>query len=332
VLCTFSSKNYSCGFRPPVGQCHMVNQVWPPEHLSFPDDNNLDIIFFEGNVMRDCADTWIQRHKPGVCWPRDWLPQHLGRGIRVFLLNYRIADGFASVVDDLQRRLVSSNLSGEGGWHRPIVLVGHSLGGIVMKHLVVELDRKAQSFTQLPNLTDRREIDRATVSKSFLKCLRGCFFYSVPHGGLVVTTDLRLVTNVFGEFISEKSLRDKFFQDLSMGSKSLEELSADFAEADRYGSDADNVRQIKLSALLEGKNFTGERLIPEKSMQTFVGEFKTLLDSDHTDITQPIRQEHPIYKQLLEFLLSIQKSEKIQPVASVDQFHGLYRRWFTFCS
>lgn len=147
-----------------------------------------------------------------------------------------------------------SNLSGEGGWHRPIVLVGHSLGGIVMKHLVVELDRKAQS---LPNLTDRREIDRATVSKSFLKCLRGCFFYSVPHGGLVVTKNLRLVTNVFGEFISEESLRVKFFQDLSMGSKSLEELSADFAEACRYGSDADNVGQIKLSALLEGKNFTG---------------------------------------------------------------------------
>lgn len=147
-----------------------------------------------------------------------------------------------------------SKLSGEGGWHRPIVLVGHSLGGIVMKHLVVELDRKAQS---LPNLSDRKEIDRAKVSKSFLECLRGCFSYSVPHGGLVVTKDLRLVTNVFGEFISEESLRVKFFQDLSMGSKSLEKLSAEFAEADRYGSDADNVGQIKLSALLEGKNFTG---------------------------------------------------------------------------
>ena len=146
-----------------------------------------------------------------------------------------------------------SELSGEGGWHRPIVLVGHSLGGIVMKHLVVELDRKAQS---LPNLSDRKEIDRAKLSKSFLQCLRGCFSYSVPHGGLV-TKDLRLVTNVFGEFISEESLRVEFFQDLSMGSESLEKLSAEFAEADRYGSDPDNVRQIKLSALLEGKNFTG---------------------------------------------------------------------------
>lgn len=107
VLCSFGSKNYLCGFRPPVEQCHMVNQVWPPEHLSFPDDNNLDIIFFEGNVMRDCADTWIQRRKPGVCWPRDWLPQHLGRGIRVFLLNYRIADGFGHVVENLQKHLVS---------------------------------------------------------------------------------------------------------------------------------------------------------------------------------------------------------------------------------
>lgn len=148
---------------------------------------------------------------------------------------------------------ICSDLSGEGGWHRPIVLVGHSLGGIVMKHLVVELHRKARS---LPSLRDTKEIDRAKLSKSFLECLWGCFSYSVPHGGLV-TKDLRLVTNVFGEFISEESLRIKFFQDLSMGSESLEKLSAEFAEAGRYGSDANNVGQIKLSALLEGKNFTG---------------------------------------------------------------------------
>lgn len=88
-------------------QLHIVNQVWPLEHFPFPKDNNLDIIFFEGNVMIDCADTWIQRGKPGVCWPRDWLPQDLGESIRVFLLNYRIADGFGHVVENLQKHLVS---------------------------------------------------------------------------------------------------------------------------------------------------------------------------------------------------------------------------------
>ena len=54
-----------------------------------------------------CKDTWVQRGKPDVWWPRDWLPKDLGDDIRVLLLEYSISDdGVEAVVQRLQMLLV----------------------------------------------------------------------------------------------------------------------------------------------------------------------------------------------------------------------------------
>ena len=91
-----------------------MNQVWPlvdPLDPSKPNVAKVDVIFFEGNVGRrkdmSCKDTWVQRGKPNVWWPRDWLPQDLGGDIRVLLLEYSISDdGVEGILDQLQRLLV----------------------------------------------------------------------------------------------------------------------------------------------------------------------------------------------------------------------------------
>lgn len=69
------------------------------------------MIFFEGNVGRrkdlSCKDTWVQRGKPNVMWPGDWLPKDLGVDIRVLLLEYSISEaGVEGVLDELHRLLV----------------------------------------------------------------------------------------------------------------------------------------------------------------------------------------------------------------------------------
>ena len=86
-----------------------MNQMGPP-NLDI-SSSKLDVIFFEGNVgtRKDmsCKDTWVQRGKPNVWWPRDWLPKDLGGDIRVLLLEYSISDeGIEGVLDQLQRLLV----------------------------------------------------------------------------------------------------------------------------------------------------------------------------------------------------------------------------------
>jgi hypothetical protein len=93
-------------------QGYLVNPVWPLESTS---ETKLDVIFFEGNVGRrkhlSCKDTWVQRGvqrgKPVIWWPRDWLPKDFKGEIRVLLLEYSISEaGVEGVVDELQRVLV----------------------------------------------------------------------------------------------------------------------------------------------------------------------------------------------------------------------------------
>ena len=90
-------------------QAYLVNQMGSPNLDA--SDSKLDVIFFKRNVGRrkdmSYEDTWVQRDKPNVWWPRDWLPKDLGGEIRVLLLKYSISDdGVEGVLDQLQRLLV----------------------------------------------------------------------------------------------------------------------------------------------------------------------------------------------------------------------------------
>lgn len=63
-------------------------------------------------------------------------------------------------------------------WNCPIVLIGHSFGGLVLKSLVVEAKKISIRYAE-DDLT-RAAVDHA---KAFLNNVRGVVFYAVPHGG-----------------------------------------------------------------------------------------------------------------------------------------------------
>ncbi|CAK9870265.1 unnamed protein product, partial [Sphagnum jensenii] len=66
----------------------------------------------------------------------------------------------------------------ENLWCAPIVLVGHSFGGLVIKSLVVEIKRRMNQKTS-------NDIDVTTNarSKDFYDNLTGVIFYGTPHEG-----------------------------------------------------------------------------------------------------------------------------------------------------
>jgi hypothetical protein len=70
----------------------------------------------------------------------------------------------------LVQQLISHSKVGLGA--RPVVLVGHSLGGIVLKQLFIEAAKQAASHTQ-----------QSTRCADFVTKLAGVFFYATPHGG-----------------------------------------------------------------------------------------------------------------------------------------------------
>ncbi len=64
-------------------------------------------------------------------------------------------------------------------WHHPIVLIGHSFGGLVLKSLVVKLKRRLA----IENATDSWSKATVQCAKVFLSNVRGVAFYAVPHAG-----------------------------------------------------------------------------------------------------------------------------------------------------
>jgi hypothetical protein len=64
-------------------------------------------------------------------------------------------------------------------WHQPIVLIGHSFGGLVLKSLVVQLVKAST----IKNPTNSLSEVKVQCAKMFLKNVRGVVFYSVPHAG-----------------------------------------------------------------------------------------------------------------------------------------------------
>jgi len=63
-------------------------------------------------------------------------------------------------------------------WGRPIILIGHSFGGLVIKSLVVEVGKRTSATTQ-----NDFDIKIKMNCTRFLENLSGIVFYSVPHSG-----------------------------------------------------------------------------------------------------------------------------------------------------
>jgi triacylglycerol esterase/lipase EstA (alpha/beta hydrolase family) len=66
----------------------------------------------------------------------------------------------------------------ENLWCAPIVLVGHSFGGLVIKSLVVEIKRHMNQKT-----SNDMDVTTNARSKDFYYNLTGVIFYGTPHEG-----------------------------------------------------------------------------------------------------------------------------------------------------
>jgi len=63
-------------------------------------------------------------------------------------------------------------------WCAPIVLVGHSFGGLIIKSLVVEIKRCMNQKT-----SNDMDLTMNEISKDFYDNLIGVIFYGTPHEG-----------------------------------------------------------------------------------------------------------------------------------------------------
>ena len=163
--------------------------IYDLSYINSPEDPNqprdqMDIVFFHGLQPFCYKDayktTWISPTNNEL-WPGTWLAQHFPRA-RVLSVSYNsLAIYSREDLDDTATHLAQQLIVGAqvGGDGRPTVLVGHSLGGLVIKKICEEARRRSDE--------EREEIFGTFLRKS----LRGVFFYATPHGGAPLAATLK---------------------------------------------------------------------------------------------------------------------------------------------
>ncbi len=130
-------------------------------------------------------------------------------------------------------------------WIAPIVLVGYSFGGLVLKSLVV--DAHKHIYQKVANEYDIRT---KTNCKRFLENLKGTIFYGVPHTG----GPRELLEYFTWQFQEMNSINKKLIKaqpsllnDIESFNCQMEQLTVDFGHAIEAN--------INIYAFVEGKPF-----------------------------------------------------------------------------
>ncbi|KXX73725.1 Protein SERAC1 [Madurella mycetomatis] len=176
----------------------------------------IDIVAVHG-LSGHCVNSWTHYEKPGddttsTFWLRDLLPGKLPHArIMTFQYDAKIMgnENPYGVVDNAEKLLRDVRDHREEDPRRPIVFIGHSLGGIIIK-----------SAISTANTARENELyDIATATK-------GIVFFGTPHRGADSAKWLGSIANVVSALSNQRS--SKFIPILETHSEELLEISQDF--------------------------------------------------------------------------------------------------------
>ncbi|CAK9279426.1 unnamed protein product, partial [Sphagnum jensenii] len=201
----------------------------------------------------------------------------MGENIQILSLSYDAnIYGVNDDVTDIGKNLVQSlvvNQSYENLWCAPIVLIGHSFGGLIIKSLVVEIQRYMNQKTS-------NDIESAmnARSKDFYDNLTGVIFYGVPHEGGTKTFSM-----YFAEICQEVGLlnethsitQQSFLQNVQVLDQKMEQLSVDFYQTKK---------NLNIYAFVEGQpiNQNEEILVSLASAQRLsCNNYYKIEDANH---------------------------------------------------
>ncbi|RYC59204.1 hypothetical protein CHU98_g7008 [Xylaria longipes] len=183
-----------------------------------PGENpKVDIVFVHG-LRADMTKTWT---KNGILWPAQLLPKDVPEA-RIFLFGYdtaivRIKPGNVSKTevhsnaDDLCAKLAAERSNSPEAANRPIVIIAHSLGGLVAAQLFIHGEQSSDDSS----------------AKAIVKNIRGMIFLGTPFRGSVAAgpaESVRRILQLMGADTQEDTLKN-----LGMNSEKANELTRSFS-------------------------------------------------------------------------------------------------------
>ncbi|XP_003419248.1 protein SERAC1 [Loxodonta africana] len=250
-----------------------------------------DVLFIHG-LMGAAFRTWRQQDLDQVlmekasegedryttCWPKTWLARDCP-ALRIISVEYDTSLSDWRARCPMERKSIAfrssellRKLRAAGVGDRPMIWVSHSMGGLLVKKMLVEASKKPEMSTLINNT-------------------RGMIFYSVPHHGS------RLAEySVNYRYLLFPSLEVK---ELSKDSPALKALQDDFLE---FAKDK-NFQVLNFVETLP--TYVGSMIklhvVPVESADLGIGDLIPV-DVNHLNICKPKTKDAFLYQRTLQFI------------------------------
>ncbi|XP_015109817.1 protein SERAC1 [Diachasma alloeum] len=215
------------------------------------------------------------------CWPKDWLPEDLPH-IRVIGINYDTnlslwslpcpIESMRSTLDERSNEFTKKLLAAGVG-KRPVVWICHSMGGLLVKRMLVEEWKKG----------DPHELCKQT---------KAIFFYSTPHRGSHIAALKRTTQMLVWPSIEVQELREESPKLLKLHEDFLKMLEESEIEIVSFSE----TKPTPVTALKFPLQF-----VTPKSADPGVGEFYEI-PQDHLYICKPAHRQSFLYRKVLSVL------------------------------
>ncbi|KAG7508591.1 SERAC1 [Solea senegalensis] len=252
-----------------------------------------DVLFIHG-ILGAAFKTWRQKDRNTLdeekesgswddyteCWPKSWLAADCPN-LRILSVEYdsHLSDWVAKCPAENQRKslayrsqelLKKLKLAGVG--ERPVVWVAHSMGGLLVKKMLLDASED-------PDM------------QGLLKNTKGIMFYSVPHRG---TSMAEYSVSVRYLLFPSVEVRE-----LCKDSPALRNLNENFLNMAKQ-------REFKVLSFAETlPTNVGPMIkilvVPAQSANLGIGEI-IKVDVDHLNICKPERKDSFLYKRSLQFI------------------------------
>ncbi|XP_030577304.1 protein SERAC1 isoform X4 [Archocentrus centrarchus] len=258
-----------------------------------------DVLFIHG-ILGAAFKTWRQKDRNTLeeekeaereddyteCWPKAWLAADCPN-LRVLSVEYdsHLSDWMAQCPAENQRKslayrsqelLKKLKLAGIG--ERPVVWVAHSMGGLLVKKMLLDASQDPEMHGLLQNT-------------------KGIMFYSVPH---------------HGTFMAEYSVNVRY---LLFPSIEVRELCKDSPALHSLNDNFLNLAKEKDFKVLSFAETLPTNIgpmikilvVPTQSANLGIGELIEV-DVDHLNICKPEKKDSFLYKRSLQFILEALQS------------------------
>lgn len=251
-----------------------------------PNKDSLAVIFIHG-LNGDARGTWMLDEKDdSTLWPR-WLVSDVDCSVWVLGYDAKLSSwqDNAMPLPDQGDSVLETLATEEGLKNRPLLLIGHSMGGLVIKTLIHHGLTKGVSRYE-----------------SVIKRIRGISFVATPHNGsqlatLAKYTAVLLRTNpqVGNMQTHDAHLRSLNQQFLAYFNKK------DTCVAVRTFAET---KGVLIGKKVFGWNVGGTKLVvdPDSSEPHVPGEIAVRLPEDHSSICKLAKKGDQLYKSLLSFI------------------------------